>query len=87
MKKINNLEELTDLIGIESVEKCFTEYILNIIAKAHRWDELQNDNEVHTSKYPEFDNAELIEAIEELSEDEAEQVSRFISKIKIKGKK
>lgn len=39
MKKINNLDELVELIGMESVEKCFTEYMMLIIAKAKRYDE------------------------------------------------
>ncbi len=39
MKKINNLKELVELIGMESVEKCFTEYMMLIIAKAKRYDE------------------------------------------------
>ena len=41
MKKINSLEELEELIGPEAVEKCFTEYMMLLIAKARKWDELQ----------------------------------------------
>ena len=41
MKKINSLEELEELIGPETVEKCFTEYMMLLIAKARKWDELQ----------------------------------------------
>ena len=41
MKKINSLEELEELIGPETVQKCFTEYMMLLIAKARKWDELQ----------------------------------------------
>ena len=41
MKKINSLEELEELIGPEAVEKCFTEYMMLLVAKARKWDELQ----------------------------------------------
>ena len=41
MKKINSLEELEELIGPETVEKCFTEYMMLLVAKARKWDELQ----------------------------------------------
>ena len=41
MKKIKNLDDLEKLIGKEMVEKCFTEYLMLVVAKAHKWDELQ----------------------------------------------
>ena len=41
MKKINSLEELEELIGPEAMEKCFTEYMMLLVAKARKWDELQ----------------------------------------------
>ena len=43
MKKVNNLDELVELIGIEAVEKCFTEYMMLTIAKAKKYDELQGE--------------------------------------------
>ena len=39
MKKVNNLDELVELVGMEAVEKCFTEYIMLTIAKAKKYDE------------------------------------------------
>ena len=41
MKKVSNLDELVELIGMETVEKCFTEYMMLTIAKARKWDESQ----------------------------------------------
>lgn len=41
MKKINNLDELVELVGMEVVERCFTEYMMLTIAKAKKYDELQ----------------------------------------------
>lgn len=41
MKKVNNLDELVKLIGMEAVEKCFTEYMMLTIAKAKKYDNLQ----------------------------------------------
>ena len=41
MKKIKSLEELEELIGPEAMEKCFTEYMMLLVAKARKWDELQ----------------------------------------------
>ena len=43
MKKINNLDELVQLVGMETVEKCFTEYVMLTIAKAHKWDKIQEE--------------------------------------------
>ena len=31
MKKVKNLDELEKMVGRESVEKCFTEYMLSVI--------------------------------------------------------
>lgn len=44
MKKVNNLDELVELVGIEAVEKCFTEYMMLTIAKAKEFDKLQDGN-------------------------------------------
>ena len=44
MKKVNNLDELVGLIGMETVEKCFTEYMMLTIAKAKEFDKLQDGN-------------------------------------------
>ena len=44
MKKVSNLDELVELIGMEAVEKCFTEYMMLTIAKAKEFDKLQNGN-------------------------------------------
>ena len=46
MEKAKNLDELVELIGMESVEKCFTEYMLSIIGKAKRLDDLENHKAV-----------------------------------------
>lgn len=38
MKKIENLEELQKWIGMETVEKCVTEYMMLLIGKARQVD-------------------------------------------------
>lgn len=48
MKKVSNLDKLVDLIGMEAVEKCFTEYMMLTIAKAKKYDELQGE-QINTS--------------------------------------
>ena len=46
MKKAYNLEELENLIGKETVEKCFTEYMMTLIGQAKRAEDLQNGRAV-----------------------------------------
>lgn len=41
MKKVRNLEDLEGLIGRESIERCFMEYILTVIGQAKRSESLQ----------------------------------------------
>ena len=43
MKKVNNLKELIDLVGKDSVDKCFTEYMMLIVARNNKLEELKND--------------------------------------------
>ena len=38
MKKIENVEELQQLVGIETVEKCVMEYMMLLVAKAKQAD-------------------------------------------------
>lgn len=40
MKKVSDLETLIELIGSESVDRCFTEYMLMHIGKAKKLDAL-----------------------------------------------
>ena len=42
MKKIKNLDELETLVGRDAIEKCFMEYMLTIIGRAKRLEDLQN---------------------------------------------
>ncbi len=42
MKKVDNLSELIDLVGKDTVDRCFTEYMMMVIAKAQKLDDLQN---------------------------------------------
>ncbi len=44
MKKINNLKELEELVGRETVKKCFTEYMMMTIAKAEQWDKAHGES-------------------------------------------
>ena len=38
MKEISNLKELQNVIGEEMVEKCVTEYIMLLVARANQYD-------------------------------------------------
>ena len=42
MKKVNNLSELVDLVGKDTVDKCFTENIMLLIAKANRLEKVES---------------------------------------------
>ena len=42
MKKVKSLDELEILVGKESIEKCFMEYMLTVIGQAKRLEDLQN---------------------------------------------
>lgn len=80
MKKVNNLDELVDLIGMESVEKCFTEYVMLTIAKARKWDESQGERVFHQPKCPEW-GGELI-TTDDLTDDELKEQKENIDKTK-----
>lgn len=43
MKKINNLNELAQLIGNENLEKCFIEKFMLLIAQSNRQKDLDNN--------------------------------------------
>lgn len=45
MKKINNLSELVDLVGKDTVDRCFAEYMMLIMARNNKLEELENDLE------------------------------------------
>ena len=42
MKKISNLEDLRKELSEEMIEKLFTEYMMEIISKAQRYDHLKD---------------------------------------------
>ena len=42
LKKVNNLSELVDLVGKDTVDKCFTENIMLLIAKANRLEKVES---------------------------------------------
>lgn len=45
LKKVNNLSELVDLVGKDTVDKCFTEYMMLMVARNDKVKELENDLE------------------------------------------
>ena len=45
LKKVNNLSELVDLVGKETVDKCFTEYMMLMVARNNKVKKLENDLE------------------------------------------
>ena len=42
MSKVSNLDDLQILVGKDIVDKCFTEYMMLMIGKANRVDQLEN---------------------------------------------
>lgn len=45
MKKVSNLSELVNLVGEETVDKCFTEYMMLMVARNNKLTELEKDLE------------------------------------------
>ena len=41
LKKVSNLSELVNLVGKDTVDKCFTEYMMLMVAKANKFDKLE----------------------------------------------
>ena len=67
MKAVKNLDELVSLVGKPVVEKCFTEYLMTVIAMAKRMEALQD----HCATMDEEELDEFVNCIErrELLED------------------
>ena len=45
LKRVSNLGELIDLVGKDTVDKCFTEYMMLMVARNNKLKELENDLE------------------------------------------
>ena len=45
MKKVSNLSELVDLVGKDTVNKYFTEYMMLKVSRNNKVNELENDLE------------------------------------------
>lgn len=45
MKKVNNLDELINLVGKDTVNKCFTEYMMLAVSRNDKLEELENSLE------------------------------------------
>lgn len=45
LKKVSNLSELIDLVGKDTVDKCFTEYMMLMVVRNNKLTELENDLE------------------------------------------
>lgn len=58
LKKVNNLEELVDLVGKDTVDKCFTENMMLLIAKANRLKKVENLMDRISKLYDETDGTE-----------------------------
>ena len=41
MKKVNSLDELIKLVGKDTVDRCFTEYMMLMVAKSNKLDKLE----------------------------------------------
>ena len=45
LKKVSNLSELVNLVGEETVDKCFTEYMMLMVARNNKLTKLEKDLE------------------------------------------
>lgn len=61
MKKVNNLSELVDLVGKDTVDKCFTENIMLLIAKANRLEKVESLMDRISKIYDKTDDTEEID--------------------------
>jgi len=59
MKKVKNLSELIGLVGEDTVDKCFTEYMMLKVAKANELDQLKDILERYTLSRPEKEQVHL----------------------------
>ena len=69
MKKVSNLSELVNLVGKDTVDKCFTEYMMLMVAKANKFDTLEQAIE-------DIDNAHESISIP-MQEDDIEYLKEF----------
>ena len=61
LKKVNNLSELVDLVGKDTVDKCFTENIMLLIAKANRLEKVESLMDRISKIYDKTDDTEEID--------------------------
>lgn len=69
MAKVNNLSELVDLVGKDTVDKCFTEYMMLMVEKSNKFDKLEQAIE-------DIDNAHESISIP-MGEDDVEYLKEF----------
>lgn len=69
MEKVNNLKDLVNLVGKETVDKCFAEYMTQIVSKANNFDRLEKAIE-------DIDNAHESISIP-MGEDDIEYLKEF----------
>lgn len=69
LKKVSNLSELVNLVGKDTVDKCFTEYMMLMVAKANKFDKLEQAIE-------DIDNAHASISIP-MQEDDIEYLKEF----------
>ena len=58
VKRGSNLGELIDLVGKDTVNKCFTEYMMLLIAKANRLEKVEYLMDKISKLYDEIDDTE-----------------------------
>ena len=58
VKRDSNLGELIDLVGKDTVDKCFTEYMMLLIAKANRLEKVEYLMDKISNLYDETDYTE-----------------------------
>lgn len=95
MKKVRTLSDLEQMIGKESVERCFTEYFMTIIAQAKKQEDLQNhravmDEDEMRMFIESIGQAELDEEMEDVNEQSRKAVqsglqssSRYLKAIRV----
>ena len=80
MKKIENLEELQHLVGMETVEKCVMEYMMLLVAKAKQVDTIVALWEQVERLYKEVDSCPTEEELNQFYDKISDLVKKYHQK-------
>ena len=80
MKKIENVEELQHLVGIETIEKCVMEYMMLLVAKAKQVDTILALWEQVETIYKEVDSCPTKEELNQFYDKISDLVKQYHQK-------